>query len=71
MVNKYSRHLEQRDINVNTGNVWSINDVPRTWRTKTEQKVFEDRYYFDEDGTAYPVPPNDEEDEPSEETVEE
>ena len=54
MVNKYARHLEQRDINVNTGEVWSINDVPNTWRKKTEAKVISDGYYFDEDGTAYP-----------------
>ena len=54
MVNKYARHLEERDINVNTGKVWSINDVPNTWRKKTEAKVISDGYYFDEDGTAYP-----------------
>lgn len=55
MVNKYARHLEQRDINVNTGDVWSINDVPNTWRAKTKTKVENDGYYFAEDGTAYPV----------------
>ena len=56
MVPKYSRHLEKRDINVNTNKVWAIQDVPRTWRSKTEVKVIEDGYYFAEDGTAYPVP---------------
>lgn len=60
MVNKYARHLEQRDINVNTGEVWSINDVPNTWRAKTQTKVIADGYYFDEDGTAYPKTPNEE-----------
>lgn len=54
MVNKYARHLEERDINVNTGKVWAIQDVPNTWRKKTETKVISDGYYFDEDGTAYP-----------------
>ena len=61
MVNKYARVLEQREINVNTGEVWSINDVPNTWRKKTEAKVISDGYYFDEDGTAYPNVPNEEE----------
>ena len=54
MVNKYARHLEQRDINVNTGEVWSIFDVPNTWNAKTRAKVEKDGYWFDEDGTAYP-----------------
>ena len=54
MANKYARHLEQRDINVNTGEVWSINDVPNTWRAKTRTKVEADGYHFAEDGTAYP-----------------
>ena len=58
MVNKYARHLEDRDINVNTGEVWSINDVPNTWRARTQAKVISDGYYFDSDGTAYPNEPN-------------
>jgi len=58
MVNKYARHLEERDINVNTGEVWALQDVPNTWRKKTETKVIADGYYFDEDGTAYPNEPN-------------
>lgn len=61
MVNKYARVLEQREINVNTDEVWSINDVPNTWRKKTEAKVIADGYHFDEDGTAYPNVPNEEE----------
>lgn len=55
MVNKYAKHLERRDTNVNTGEVWAIQDVPNTWRAKTEAKVIADGYYFAEDGTAYPV----------------
>lgn len=61
MVVKYSRHLEDRDINDNTGEVWAIQDVPKTWRKKTEAKVISDGYYFAEDGTAYPNIPNTEE----------
>lgn len=56
MVKKYSRLLEERIINDNTGEVWSINDVPNTWKAKTRAKVEADGYYFDEDGTAYPIP---------------
>lgn len=58
MVKKYARLLEERIINNKTESVWAIQDVPNTWRAKTEQKVIDDKYYFDEDGTAYPVPPN-------------
>ena len=61
MVNKYARVLESREINPNTDEVWSINDVPNTWRKKTETKVISDGYYFDEDGTVYPNVPNEEE----------
>ena len=60
MVNKYSRLLEERIINDKTGDVWAIQDVPKTWRSKTEAKVISDGYYFDEDGTAYPKEPNEE-----------
>lgn len=60
MVKKYSRLLEERIINDNTGEVWAIHDVPNTWRAKTRTKVEEDGYYFDEDGTAYPIPVNEE-----------
>ena len=55
MVQKYSRLLEEREINYNTDKIWAIQDVPKTWRKKTEQKVVADGFYFDEDGTAYPV----------------
>ena len=44
MVNKYARHLENRDINVNTDEVWALQDVPNTWRNKTEAKVISDGY---------------------------
>ena len=58
MVNKYSRHLEDRDLNPKTNSVWAIQDVPTTWRNQTEVKVIADGYYFEEDGTAYPNVPN-------------
>ena len=61
MVKKYARLLEERIINDNTSEVWSINDVPNTWRSKTRAKVEADGCYFDEDGTAYPIPVNEEE----------
>lgn len=54
MVNKYARLLEERIINDKTGSVWAIQDVPRTWRSKTEGKVLHDGYEFDEDGTVIP-----------------
>lgn len=60
MVKKYTRLLEQREINANTDSVWAIQDVPRTWRAKTEQAVIADGYYFDEDGTAYKAVPDEE-----------
>ena len=60
MVKKYSRLLEERQINSATDEVWALQDVPNTWRVKTEAKVIADGFYFDEDGTAYPVPPNEE-----------
>lgn len=54
MVNKYSRLLKERIINEETEKVWAIQDVPRTWRNKTENKVIADGYHFIDDGTAYP-----------------
>lgn len=54
MVKKYARVLENREINSMTGETWSINDVPNTWKKKTEEKVILDGYHFDEDGTAWP-----------------
>lgn len=60
MVNKYARLLEERIVNDKTGMVWAIQDVPRTWLGKTETKVLNDGYVFDEDGTAYPNVPNEE-----------
>ena len=56
MVDKYRRKLEERQINDKTGSVWAIQDVRSIWRTATENAVIADGYYFDEDGTAYPVP---------------
>ena len=61
MVKKYVRVLEQRDINVKTDEVWKLDDVPATWRNRVEAQVIADGYYFDEDGTAWPIPVNEEE----------
>lgn len=61
MVKKYSRLIEERDINDKTGSVWAIQDVPNTWRTKTRAKVIADGYYFLEDGTALPIEPDENE----------
>ena len=58
MVRKYKDLLIYRAINAKTNSVWAIQDVPNLWRSKTEQAVIADGYYFDEDGTAYPIPPN-------------
>lgn len=58
MVRKYKDLLIYRAINAKTNSVWAIQDVPNLWRSKTEQAVIAEGYYFDEDGTAYPVPPN-------------
>lgn len=61
MVNKYARLLEERIMNDKTGSVWAIQDVPKTWRGKTEAKVITDGYVFLEDGTAVPAPEEEEE----------
>ena len=63
MIRKYKDLLIYRAINAKTNEVWAIQDVPNLWRSKTEQAVIADGYYFDEDGTAYPVPPNEDEEE--------
>lgn len=55
MVSKYSRLLKERILNDKTGSVWAIQDVPPTWRNKTETKVLNDGYIFLEDGTAVPA----------------
>lgn len=59
MVKKYSRLLEERQINSKTNATWAIQDVPATWREDTKAKVEADGFYFEEDGTASPVPIND------------
>lgn len=52
MVKKYVRVLETREINSMTGEVWSINDVPNTWRSRVRAQIIADGYTFDEDGTV-------------------
>ena len=63
MVNKYAHHLENQDINPKTDAIWTIQDVPKSWRNPTEAKVIQDGYYFDEDGVAQKIPENNAEDE--------
>ena len=57
---KYARHMRNREINNKTGEVWKINDVPYTWRQKTVTLLDSEGYYIAEDGTAYPIPVNEE-----------
>ena len=54
MVKKYSKALENWEINAMTGEVWVISDVPNLWRTKTIAQVEKDGYTWDEDGHATP-----------------
>ena len=56
MVKKYTRLLIQREINVNTGSTWAIQDVPNTWRVRTKAAVEAEGYTWDEDGTAIKIP---------------
>lgn len=50
MVAKYTRLLEEHAINAKTGEIWTIYNVPNTWRKKTEEKVISDGYVFNEEG---------------------
>ena len=52
MVNKYARALEAREINDQTGAIWTVNDVPNLWRKKVIAKIEEDGYTIDDDGTV-------------------
>lgn len=54
MVTKYVIALEERQICDKTGEIWTINDVPNLWRTKTKKQVIADGYVFNEDGTVSP-----------------
>jgi hypothetical protein len=60
MVKKYVRHLESRDINNATGEIWNIADVPNLWKAKVEAQIEADGYIIDEDGTVSPRPINEE-----------
>lgn len=51
----YRRYLEQRSIYSKTGKVWTIDDVPPTWREETRALVIADGYEFLEDGTAQKI----------------
>lgn len=59
MVKKYAHVLEERQINDMTGEIWTINDVPKTWRKKTQDKVEADGYIILEDGTVEKAPEDD------------
>ena len=52
MVAKYVRVLENREVYDKTGNIWTINDVPKTWRSKVEIQIIDDGYVIEEDGTV-------------------
>ena len=56
MVKKYVRHLESRDINSATGEIWNIADVPNLWKSKVEAQIEADGFIVDEDGTVIPKP---------------
>lgn len=60
MVNKYAHVLEERQINDRTGEIWTINDVPKTWRKKTQDKIEADGYIILEDGTVDKAPAKEE-----------
>lgn len=32
----YGKKIKNKEINVKTGTVWKLGDVPSLWRTKTE-----------------------------------
>lgn len=52
MVAKYVRVLENREVYDKTGSIWTINDVPKTWRSKVEIQIIDDGYVIEEDGTV-------------------
>ena len=66
MVKKYVRVLEGREINAKTGEIWTIDDVPNTWKAKVTAQIEADGYYIAEDGTVYPIPEPEPEPEPEE-----
>lgn len=52
MVAKYVKALEEQEINSKTDEIWVIDDVPKTWRSKTEKQILADGYVFDAEGHA-------------------
>lgn len=60
MVKKYSRVLEERDINAKTGEIWKVEDVPATWKARVLAQIEADGYVVDEDGTVIPRSENEE-----------
>ena len=55
MVRKYTRILIQREINVNTGEIWRLSDIPNTWRARTKAAVEAEGYTWDENGCAIKI----------------
>ncbi len=39
MVLFYVTKIKNKEINYNTNKVWSIDDVPRLWKTRVEQEL--------------------------------
>ena len=58
MVKKYVKALEGREINTRTGEIWTVYDVPATWRAKVEQQITADGYIIQADGTVIKPVPN-------------
>lgn len=52
MVKKYVKALEEHEINVKTGEVWVIADVPTLWKSKVTTQIIADGFVFDEEGHA-------------------
>ena len=54
MKTKYVRHLENRDVNPSTNEIWTVNDVPKLWQDKVIAQIDADGYIIEEDGTVSP-----------------
>lgn len=39
MVKFYATKIKNNVINPNTGNIWTLNDVPKLWRSKVEKEL--------------------------------
>lgn len=52
MIRKYTRALEERQINTRTEEIWKIDDVPTMWRIKVQAQIYIDGYMVSDDGTV-------------------